>query len=104
MALTNLADRMANIDPDQTQRSPMQTEKSQHEGKRIKPETRCTKFGALSVDLRAGLSWTALETDDLLFFLPSTCIGKIIVFMTIFIIFLFFSFFFFFNNQCCMIV
>ena len=53
------------------------------------------QVSSISVDPRVGLSWTALETDDLLFFLPSTCIGKILVFMTIFHIFLFFSFFFF---------
>ena len=35
-------------------RSPMQTEKSQPEGKRIKPETRFTEFPALSVHPRVG--------------------------------------------------
>ena len=34
----------------------MQTEKSQPEGKQIKPETKFTEFPALSVDLRFGIS------------------------------------------------
>ena len=42
----------------------MQTEKSQPEGKRIMPETRFTKFPALSIDPRVEISWSALETDD----------------------------------------
>ena len=37
-------------------RSPMQTEKSQPEGKRIMPETRFTEYPALSVDPRVGIS------------------------------------------------
>ena len=42
---------------------------------------RFTKFSALSLDLRVGISWSALKTDDRLFFLP--IIGKITVFITI---------------------
>ena len=45
-------------------RSPMQTEKSQPEGKRMMPETRFTEFPALSVDPRAGISLYASELDD----------------------------------------
>ena len=45
-------------------RSPMQTEKSQPEGKRIMPETRFTEFPALSVNARVGISGSAAETDD----------------------------------------
>ena len=41
----------------------MQTEKSQPEGKRIKPETSFTEFPALSVDLRVGIFRSTLETD-----------------------------------------
>ena len=48
-------------------RSPMQTENSQTEGKRIIPETRFTEFLALSVDPRVGISWSASETDVWLF-------------------------------------
>ena len=48
----------------------MQTEKSQPEGERIMPETRFTEFPALSVDSKIGISRSASETDDLLFFLP----------------------------------
>ena len=44
--------------------SPMQTEKSQPEGKRIMPETRFTKFPALSFDPRVGISQSASETND----------------------------------------
>ena len=44
-------------------RSPMQTEKSQPEGKRIMPETRFTEFPALSVDPRVGIFRSASETD-----------------------------------------
>ena len=43
--------------------SPMQTEKSQPEGKRIMPETRFTKFPALSIDQRVGISLSASEID-----------------------------------------
>ena len=43
---------------------PMQTKKSQLEGTRIMPETKFTKFPALSVDLRVGISRSASETDD----------------------------------------
>ena len=45
------------------QRCPMQTEKSQPEGKRIMPETRFTEFPAFSVDPRVGTSQSASETD-----------------------------------------
>ena len=45
-------------------RSPMQTEKSQSEDKHILPETRFAEFPALSVDPRAGISRSALKTDD----------------------------------------
>ena len=48
----------------------MQTEKSQPKGKWRMPETRFTEFPALSVDLRVGISQSASETDDRLFFLP----------------------------------
>ena len=44
-------------------RSPMQTEKSQPEGKRIMLEIRFTEFPALSVDRRVGISRSASETD-----------------------------------------
>ena len=44
--------------------SSMQTEKSQPEEKQIMLETRFTKFPALSVDLRVGISQSALEIDD----------------------------------------
>ena len=44
-------------------RSLMQKEKSQPEGKRIMPETRFTKFPALSIDPRAGISRYASEVD-----------------------------------------
>ena len=49
--------------------SQMQTEKSQPEGKQIMPETRFTKFLALSVDPGVGISRSASETDDRLFFI-----------------------------------
>ena len=45
-------------------RSPMQTEKSQPQGKRIMLETRLTEFQTLSVDPRLGISRSASETDD----------------------------------------
>ena len=48
----------------------MHTKKSQPEGKRIMPETRFTKFPALSLDARVRISWSASETEDWLFFLP----------------------------------
>ena len=51
-------------------RSPIQTEKSLSEGKRMMPETRFSEFPALSVDSRVGISLSASETDDWLFFLP----------------------------------
>ena len=44
--------------------SPMQTEKSQPEGKRIVPERRFTEVPALSVDPRVGISWSTSETDE----------------------------------------
>ena len=44
--------------------SPMETEKSQPEGKRIMPKTRFTEFPALPVDPRVGISPSASETDD----------------------------------------
>ena len=49
--------------------------KSQLEAKRIMPETRLTEFPVFSVDPRVGISQSALETDDRLFFL--LIIGKI---------------------------
>ena len=45
-------------------RFPMQTKKSQPEGKRIMAETRFTEFPALSVDPRVGISRSASETDN----------------------------------------
>ena len=48
-------------------RSPMQTEKSQPDGKRIMPETRFSEFPALSVDPRVKISRSASETDNGLF-------------------------------------
>ena len=65
--------------------SPMQTEKSQPEGKRIMPETRFTEFPTLSIDSRVGIVSSALETDDLLF-LPVT--SKIIIHHSSFLLFL----------------
>ena len=56
-------------------RSPMQTEKSQLEGKWIMLEKRFTKFPALSVGPRVGISRSASETYDILFF--SSITGKI---------------------------
>ena len=44
-------------------RSPMQTEKSQPEGKRIMPETRFTEFPAFSVDPRVGVAPSASDID-----------------------------------------
>ena len=44
--------------------SPMQSEKSKPEGKLIILETRFTKFPALSIDPRVGISRSASETDD----------------------------------------
>ena len=54
--------------------SPMQTEKSELEGKWIMPETRFTEFPALSVDPWVGISPSASESDDRVFSLP--IIGK----------------------------
>ena len=45
-------------------RSPIQTEKPLPECKQIMPEMRFTKFPALSIDPRIGISRSALETDD----------------------------------------
>ena len=44
-------------------RSPIQTEKSQPEGERLRPETRFTYFPALSIDPRVGVSRSASETN-----------------------------------------
>ena len=44
--------------------SPMQTEKSQSEGKRMMPETRFTEFPTLSIDQRFGIAPSASETVD----------------------------------------
>ena len=44
-------------------RSPMQTKKSQPEGKRTMPEMRSTEFPALAVNQSVGFSWSASETD-----------------------------------------
>ena len=51
----------------------MQTEKSQPEGKWMMPETRFTESSTLSVDPRVGISPSAPETVEWLFFL-SICI------------------------------
>ena len=45
----------------------MQTEKSLPEGKRKMPKTRFTEFPALSIDQRVGISWSASETDLIIF-------------------------------------
>ena len=45
-------------------RSPMQTEKSQPEGKQIMPETRFISFLVLSVDPTVGISRSASESDN----------------------------------------
>ena len=45
---------------------------SQLKGKRIMPETSFTKFPALCIDQRDGISRSASETDVRLFFLPMT--------------------------------
>ena len=45
-------------------RSPILTEKSQPEGKRIMPETKFTEFPALSIDPRVGIFRSASETGD----------------------------------------
>ena len=44
-------------------RFPIQTKKSQTEGKQIMPKTRFIEFAALSVGLRAWISRSASETD-----------------------------------------
>ena len=53
-------------------RSSMQTEKSQPDGKWMMPETRFIEFPALSVDPRVRISRSSSETDVGLFFLPLT--------------------------------
>ena len=50
----------------------MQTEKSQPEDQLMLPETKFTKFPALSIDPRVGISRSASERDVGLFFLPMT--------------------------------
>ena len=50
----------------------MQIKKSQPKVKQIMPETRFTKFQALSVDPRVGISQSASETNVWLLFLPIT--------------------------------
>ena len=67
-------------------RSPIRTEKSHPEGKRIMPETRFTKFPAFSVEYSVGISRSALETDDRLFLSPMTL--KIIIYHSTFLLFL----------------
>ena len=62
----------------------MQTMNSQPKGKWIMLETRFTEFQAFFADLRVGISWSASETDNRLFFLP--VIGKIEVLKRIFTI------------------
>ena len=52
--------------------SQMQTEKSQPKGERIMPQMRFTKFLALSIDPRVGISQSASETDVLFFSLSMT--------------------------------
>ena len=42
----------------------MQMEKYQPNGKWVMPETRFTKFPALSVDPKVGIALSASETDD----------------------------------------
>ena len=54
----------------------MQTEKSQPESK---PEMKFTEFSALSVDPRTGISRSASETDDRIYFFSK--FGKIVVFI-----------------------
>ena len=44
-------------------RSPIQTEKSNPEGKRIMPEKGLTELSTLSVDPRVGIPRSASETD-----------------------------------------
>ena len=56
----------------------MQIEKSLPEGKRIMPDTRFTEFPALPVDPRVGISRSASETDDGLFFLPTRGYQKVL--------------------------
>ena len=64
----------------------MQTEKTQPERERIKPETRFTEFPALSVDPRVGISRSASETNVRLFFLYMTL--KIIKYHPSFLLFM----------------
>ena len=58
-------------------RSPMQTEKSQPEGKRIMPETMFTEFPTSSVEPRVGISRFASETEVRLSFLSLTLRGMV---------------------------
>ena len=51
----------------------------------IMPETRFTEFLALFVDPTVSISWSALETDERLFFLPIN--GKIEMLTRIFTIY-----------------
>ena len=55
----------------------MPTGKSQAKNIWIIPETRFTEFPALSVDRSTAISWSAVKTDDRLFFL--SIIGKMVV-------------------------
>ena len=56
----------------------MQTEKSKPEGNWIMPETRFIEFPAFSVNPRVGISRSASEIDDWLFFLPIIKLNRII--------------------------
>ena len=67
-------------------KSPMQTEKSQLEGKRIMPEVMFNKAPELFDDPRVKISRSASETDILLFILPMTL--KLISYHSLFILFL----------------
>ena len=51
--------------------SPMQTEKSQTNSKRIMPETKFAEFPEFSVNPRVGISRSASATEDRFFFLPT---------------------------------
>ena len=63
----------------------MQTEKSRHAGQWIMPETRLTEFPVLSVDQRVRIS--PLYRRLMIDYFSST--GKIVVFITIFLLFVF---------------
>ena len=69
----------------------MQTGKSQAKNIWIIPETRFTEFPELSIDRRAAISWSAVKTDDRLFFL--SIIGKMVVCMSEFLLFPLFFFY-----------